>query len=129
MKHSISKFRATVTALSPKQIALLFAVGLVLGVFPIPGFPTLLCLVAAFVLRLNAPALQLLNNLTGPLQLALWLPLQRTGAWLLGRAVSPVAESLAAAAWHAVLGWACVCIPAGVAAYAVTAHLLSRRHQ
>jgi uncharacterized protein (DUF2062 family) len=128
MKPWIAKFRATVFAFSPKQIALLFAVGLVLGVFPIPGFPTLLCLLAAFVLRLNAPALQLLNNATTPLQFALWLPLQRTGAWLLGRAVSPVAESLTAAAWHAVLGWACICIPAGVAAYAVTARLLARRH-
>ena len=33
--------------LSPEQAALLLSVGLVLGVFPIMGFPTLLCLLAA----------------------------------------------------------------------------------
>jgi hypothetical protein len=126
MKDWVTRFRVSVLTLSPKQLALLFIVGLVLGVFPLPGFPTLLCLLAALVLRLNIPALQLLNNITSPLQVMLWLPLERAGASLAGRAVSPIAGKLGAAAWHAVLGWTCVCIPAGVAAYMVITRLLSR---
>jgi hypothetical protein len=39
----------------------------VLGVFPAPGCPTLLCALAALVLRLNPPAIQLVNYFVYPL--------------------------------------------------------------
>jgi hypothetical protein len=127
MKSWWPKFRASILELSARQIALLLIVGFVLGVFPLPGFPTLFCALAAFALRLNIPALQLLNNVTSPLQLALWLPLSRIGAWISGKAVLPIAGNMAAAAWHAVLGWACICIPFGVALYVTVELLLARR--
>ena len=60
-------------------MALLVAVGLVLGTFPVYGLPTLLCAAAAVLLRLNAAGLQLVNQLSTPLQLALLLPLARIG--------------------------------------------------
>jgi hypothetical protein len=82
--------------------------------------PTFLCLAAAIRLRLNAVALQLLNNLTTPLQFALLLPLERAGAWMC-RAAPASGTSLVAkvgvAATHAVLGWVFICVPAGVLLY------------
>jgi hypothetical protein len=125
MKAWSRKFRASVRALSPKQIALLCIVGLVLGVFPIPYCPTILCLLAAFGWRLNVGALQLLNTATSPLQWALWLPLERVGALVCGTAALPIPESLGAAALHAVLGWVCICIPLGVATYLLVARALT----
>jgi uncharacterized protein (DUF2062 family) len=112
-------FRASILELSPHQRALLLAVGLVLGIFPIPGCPTVLCLAAALGLRLNPAVLQLLNNATGPLQLALLLPLERAGAWFCGSETTPLAGTLGLLAMHAVVGWACLCIPAGILLYLV----------
>lgn len=124
------RFRASLESLSPDQVALLISVGLVLGVFPIIGCPTVLCLFAACGLRLNAVALQLLNNVSSPLQLALFLPLARAGAWLCGGAGSPAvstAGALGATALHAVAGWTCICIPFGTLLYVVLVLAMRRR--
>jgi Uncharacterized protein conserved in bacteria (DUF2062) len=114
------RFRGSLQNLSPDQAALLLSVGLVLGVFPIMGCPTVLCLLAACGLRLNVAALQLLNNISSPLQLALLLPLARAGAWLCGNAGPPagsLAGKLGAGALHAVVGWICICVPLGLVLY------------
>ena len=108
----------------PERVALILATGLVLGTFPLMGCPTLLCLLAAAVLRVNPAPLQLLNHISSPLQLALLVPLARAGSAICrGGTVS-----LASAALHVVAGWACVCIPLGVAVYFVVLHLLRKRH-
>jgi hypothetical protein len=125
----VERFGASVEELSPEHVALLLSVGLVLGVFPIMGCPTVLCLLAAFGLRLNFAALQLLNNVSTPLQLALLLPLERAGAWLSRGAVSAdgsPASKLGTAALHAVTGWACVCVPLGAVLYAILVLLMRR---
>lgn len=70
-------------AFTPEVLALSLAFGLVLGVFPMYGIPTLLCAGAAVVLRLNHPALQLVNLLSSPLQFALFMPFHRLGERLL----------------------------------------------
>jgi hypothetical protein len=106
--------------LPPEQVALLLSVGLVLGLFPIAGCPTVLCLLAALGLRVKFAALQLVNQISSPLQLAVALPLARAGAWLCrGGATggSSMAGKLAAVAVHAIAGWTCICIPAGVLLY------------
>jgi len=116
MKSLILRFRASVEDLSPEQLALLLTVGLVLGVFPVMGCPTILCLLAALGLRLNLAALQLLNNMSTPLQLALLLPLARAGTALWGGAAFAGGSwtgILGLAALHAVTGWACICVPLG----------------
>src|SRR5262249_2671304 len=69
---------------TPEKIALTIAVGLVLGVTPILGSATLLCTLAAGLLRLNLGAIQLVNGIVYPLQLALVIPFLRIGAWLFG---------------------------------------------
>ena len=56
----------------------------VLGAFPVYGCPTILCGLAAVALRLNLPALQLVNQMATPVQIALLLPFSRTGSWIFG---------------------------------------------
>ena len=70
--------------LTPEKLALGLAAGLVLGVFPIVGATTALCLVAGFAFRLNHVALQLANYLAYPLQLPLILAFVRLGERLVG---------------------------------------------
>jgi uncharacterized protein (DUF2062 family) len=68
--------------MSLHKIALCLAVGVVLGIFPVLGMTTLLCTLAAFVLRLNLPAIQLVNFAVYPLQLILLAPFYSAGSWL-----------------------------------------------
>ena len=129
MKARVLRLQTSVAELSPEQAALLLAVGLVAGVFPIMGCPTVLCLLAAFGLRLNIAALQVLNNVSSPLQLALLLPLERAGAWLCGGAApagGSAAARLGAAALHAIAGWACICIPLGALLYVILVVVMRR---
>lgn len=75
---------------SPDKIALTLALGVVVGVFPILGASTALCLAAGLWLRLNQPILQLVNYLVYPLQLALLLPFYRAGERLFGSDPVPI---------------------------------------
>jgi uncharacterized protein (DUF2062 family) len=70
--------------LAPDTLALSLAVGLVLGLFPIIGATTLLCLAAGAALRLNHVAVQLANQLVYPLQVPLILAFVRLGERLVG---------------------------------------------
>ena len=119
MRAWACKLRASMTGLTPEEIALLVVIGLVLGVFPIMGFPTILCLLAAFGFRLNLAALQVVNNLTSPLQFALLLPLERVGAMICGghSGNAPAAAKIGWAAVHAVAGWTVIIVPLGALAY------------
>jgi hypothetical protein len=120
MKAWLLRLQVSLLELPPEQLPLLLSVGLVLGVFPLVGIPTVLCLLAAFALRLNVAALQILNSVTSPLQLALLLPLAHVGEKLCGGA-APAGSSwtvhIGSTALHAVTGWACVCIPFGAILY------------
>lgn len=70
--------------ISPEKIALSIAMGITLGIFPVLGTTTALCAIAAFVLRLNLPAIQLVNFAVYPLQLLFLVPFVRAGGWLFG---------------------------------------------
>jgi len=65
--------------ITPEKIALSIAVGLALAVFPVLGSTTLLCAAAAVILRLNMPAIQLVNWFAYPLQILLLIPFMRVG--------------------------------------------------
>jgi uncharacterized protein (DUF2062 family) len=111
-----------------KRIALSMAVGLAISVIPVLGIATGLCLAAAFLFRLNVAAMQLVNWLATPIQLALLFPFYQFGARLAGLtplSVSPSAlrESLSAdplgliqSFWQQVLAgtalWLVVALPA-----------------
>jgi hypothetical protein len=82
------------------------------------------------LLRVNFPALQVVNQLCWPLQIAMLVPLARVGA----RWVAPSSEIAATLAgrlgWgalQAVVGWFCICIPLGLLLYAVLLRAF-RRH-
>jgi uncharacterized protein (DUF2062 family) len=75
---------------TPDKIALSLAFGLGIGIFPVLGLSTILCTVVAIVLRLNLPAIQIVNYLASPLQLALIIPFVRVGEHVLGIAPQPL---------------------------------------
>ena len=106
---------------TPEKSAMSLAFGLGIGIFPVLGVSTVLCTIVAIVLRLNLPAIQLVNYLAAPLQLALIIPFVRVGEHLLRVAPQPlsISEGFALMAqgvlhsiivlWdaivHAALGW------------------------
>ena len=70
--------------ITPEKIALSLAFGIMLGVFPVLGTTSLLCLIAALLFRLNLAAVQLVNLLVYPLWFALLIPFVRVGERLFG---------------------------------------------
>jgi uncharacterized protein (DUF2062 family) len=75
---------------TPEKIALSLAFGLGVGIFPVLGVSTILCTLIAIVLKLNLPAIQLVNYLASPLQIVLIIPFVRVGEHLLGLAPQPL---------------------------------------
>ena len=78
---------------TPDKIALSLAFGLGLGIFPVLGVSTVLCTVAAIALRLNLPAIQLVNYLASPLQLLLIIPFVRVGEHVVNDPPQPLSIS------------------------------------
>jgi len=122
--------------MSPEAVASIVALGVVLGVFPAPLCPTLLCALAALVLRLNPPAIQVVNYLVYPLQIALAPPFVCLGGRLFHTAPGPAiahnavwrtASTIWIAGAHAAAAWFCVCAPLGALLYIVLAWVLRRR--
>jgi len=70
---------------TPEEVALTIALGLVIGVFPVLGATTLLCATAAAALRLNQPIIQLVNYVAYPAQLVALIPFYRWGETLFSR--------------------------------------------
>lgn len=148
-RRAIDPLRAQLRqGLSPAGLAWSLAVGLGLGIFPVLGTTTLLCVAAGFIFRLNQPALQVANYLAYPLQIILILPLVRIGERLLGAQPSTLSlgdlltsaraeplHTLAAfgtSLGHACLAWILVIPPLMVvAALALTLllRLLSKLHR
>ena len=70
--------------ITAEKIALSLAFGIMLGVFPVLGTTSLLCLIVAILFRLNLPAVQLVNILVYPLWFLLLVPFIRVGERLFG---------------------------------------------
>jgi uncharacterized protein (DUF2062 family) len=128
---------ADLLGMSPEAVASIVTLGVVLGVFPAPVCPTLLCALAALVLRLNPPAIQLVNYLVYPLQIALVAPFVSLGGRLFRTAPGPMTAHhavwrTASAIWtagaHAAAAWFCVSAPLGAVLYMVLAWVLRRRN-
>jgi uncharacterized protein (DUF2062 family) len=126
--------------ISPEKIALGMAVGVVIGIFPVIGSTTLLCTIAALLLRLNLPAIQLVNYLVYPLQIALLIPFFQFGAWLFG--VEPLSLSgtqlismfktdlwdaiiqLWDTTMRAIVAWCLICLPVVACLYGILKPIL-----
>jgi uncharacterized protein (DUF2062 family) len=94
--------------MSPEKIALTVALGISLGVVPVIGSTTTLCTLAAISLRLNLPAIMLVNGVVYPLQIALLVPFLRAGAWLFRvdgpkLTVTQIFKLITTNLWHAIL--------------------------
>jgi uncharacterized protein (DUF2062 family) len=106
---------------SPERISWTISLGVVLGVFPIMGSTTLVCLLAGWMLGLNQPVLHIFKTLVYPLHLALILVFIRLGERLHGVPLisfsipeliarfrnDPLQFALdfGMAAWHGVSAW------------------------
>jgi hypothetical protein len=120
VKAISSRIASSMRDLSPEDVALLLAAGLVLGIFPVCGIPTILCILASLVARVNFPALQIVNQLSWPLQIAMLVPLGRLGSRIMAPSngiATTIAGRLGMAVVHAVAGWFCICIPLGLLLY------------
>ena len=76
---------------SPQKLALTISLGVFIGAIPVLWGSTLICVVLAFLFRLNHLSIQAANYLVYPLQIVLIVPFYRIGAWIFpwGPSVSP----------------------------------------
>jgi uncharacterized protein (DUF2062 family) len=127
---------------TPEKVALSVALGITLGVFPLLGSTTALCALAAFAFQLNLPAIQIVNYLAYPLQLALLIPFFRLGERLFRAPHLPLSvpgiyammhadmgsaiRSLWTTTWHAIFVWCLVAPVCGAAIYAILTPALRR---
>jgi hypothetical protein len=111
---------------TPRTLAWSIAVGLMIGLNPIIGSTTLLCLAAALRFRLNVIASQIANHAVFPLELALVIPFIRLGSRVFRTAAMPLtprlffqnahhapvalARCLWVWEWHAFVLWASITI-------------------
>jgi len=127
---------------TPEKMALSLALGAALGVFPVMGTTTALCALVAFAWRLNLPAVQIVNYLVYPLQIALLIPFFRAGEKMFGAPHLPLSVTqilamvhasfwvatrfLWTTTWHAIAVW-CLVAPIFVGlAYVILVPLLRR---
>ena len=75
---------------SPEKLAWSLAIGVAIGINPMLGTTTLLCLAAAFMFRLNIGASQLGNHIVYPLQLLLVIPFIHVGTRVFHTAPLPL---------------------------------------
>ncbi len=85
--------------------ALSLTVGIYLGVFPVIGTTTIMCLLAGFLFRLNHFILQSLNILLAPLQLLLLYPFLKTGRILFSRDKTVFPDTILPADWFFSGSW------------------------
>lgn len=136
---------------TPRRLAWSIAFGVLIGINPILGTTTVLCLGFTFGLRLNLVATQLANHAVFPLELLLVIPFIRSGARVFHTQAMPLSPHLFMQAarrqpfglmhqiwmwaWHAFVLWAAIAsVAVPLLALALTpllARLLSRvrRHQ
>lgn len=107
--------------ISVDRVSWTIALGLVLGVFPVMGTTSLVCLLVGWAFHLNQPLLHLFKTVVYPLHLALILVFIRLGERLYGvplisfsipellgkfkAAPLQFVQDFGMAAWHGVTAW------------------------
>ena len=111
---------------TPEKLAWSIAVGLLVGINPLLGSTTIVCLVIAGILRLNVAASQLANHIVYPLEVLLAIPFIHLGSRLFHTTQMPLTPAFLLHAihthpvaltrqlwsweWHALVVWAAVAI-------------------
>ena len=128
----------------PARAAWTIALGFALGMFPLLGVTTIMCGIAAKLLRLKQGPMQLGNYVALPFQILLIIPFLRLGERLLGaerftfdvgammRSMPHVPEEMQRAVvyaqWHMIVGWAVVAPLAAVLVGVVASTFLKKRY-
>lgn len=114
--------------LSPDSLAIVLAVGLVLG---IRLFHYVMFAGSAGISDQRA-ALHLVNQLVSPLQLALLLPFARPGGRIFplpGGVSNSLLSRFGELTLHAIAGWLCLSLPLGILLYLVLSWFFRRRRR
>jgi uncharacterized protein (DUF2062 family) len=106
---------------TPRRLAWSLAIGVAIGINPVIGSTTFLCLLVAFLLRLNLIASQIANHLVFPLQLTLVVLYLKAGERLFHTGPPPIdakelmhamrrhpwstTQTLWTWEWHAIIVW------------------------
>ena len=130
---------------TPEKLALSLALGVVLGIFPILGSTTALCAIAAVVLKLNLPAIQIVNYFVYPIQIALLIAFFRLGEIVFRAPHFPISvpqiremahaslwmtiRMLWTTTWHAVVVWSILAPIAVTTLYFILTPLLRYRRR
>ena len=96
---------------TPRKLALSLAFGVVISVMPLLGVTTLVALAVSAAFRLNHVAMVAANYAAYPLQILLFIPFFKAGAWLTGGppvrfTVEQVRTELTAGIWPTVVRYA-----------------------
>ncbi|MDD2310096.1 MAG: DUF2062 domain-containing protein [Desulfuromonadaceae bacterium] len=127
--------------LTPQKLALTLCVGTAIGILPLLWGTSLLCILLAHLLKLNQVALQSVNYLLYPLQLALLVPFFKLGAWLFpwGASIPPdmlstvmnsPGSSLHLLGWillNSLAAWLVTALPAALTAYGILMAVASKK--
>jgi hypothetical protein len=120
--------------LTPQKLALTLCLGIAIGIIPLVWGTSLICFILAGTFRLNHIALQSVNCLLWPVNLALMVPFFKLGAWLfpggpplpqhIFSTPAPGAgfPALSLFGWltlKAVAAWAVTALPAALLAYGI----------
>lgn len=130
---------------TPRSLAWSIAAGVLIGINPVVGSTTLICLAVSFRFRLNVIATQIANHAMFPLELALVVPFIRLGSRVFRTAAMPLAPHLllheARSApltltrqiwmweWHAFVLWAAIALVAAPPIALALTPLLQRVHE
>jgi hypothetical protein len=97
---------------TPSALALAVSLGLVIGIVPLFGSCTALCLLAIWLFRANPVAVLLANQVSYPLQFVFYFPFIRLGEWIfqqppLPLSMSQIFELFTKDFWNglSVIGW------------------------
>ena len=147
MRKTFAKLRTLVLdqlrqGITPEKIALTIAAAAALGVFPLLGTTTALCLAVGIPLKLNQALMQLVNYLVYPLQIAGIYLFVRIGERLVGarpmsfrvdEIITSFAKDPAAfmrkfgmTGVHGILGWFILMTPVALVVYATLLPVLRR---
>jgi uncharacterized protein (DUF2062 family) len=131
------------SGLTPHKLALTVCAGTALGIMPLMWGTSLICILLAYLFRLNHVALQSVNYLLYPVQLALLVPFFKLGEWLFpwGPPVapnvlstmirSPGLSSVSILGWIMLksnAAWLVTVIPAALLVYGILRVVASRKN-
>ena len=130
---------------SPHKLALTIAIGIIMGIVPLIGFISFVCLALAYLLRLNIPIMMAVFYTMYPIQLVLYIPFIQLGSWLFNAPPFPFSvtqlkqelsenwlQTLQQVGYLNLLGvlsWASLSIPIGVTLYFIFKILLLKGKQ